>query len=47
MPLLKEEVLDELLVMMQSLCRQWNASDIVITAILDIFQGKFVLFTRL
>lgn len=45
MPLLEEEILDELLVMMQSLCRQWNASDVVITAILDIFQGNLVLFT--
>lgn len=45
MPLLEEEILDELLVMMQSLCRQWNASDVVITAILDIFQGILVLFT--
>lgn len=45
MPLLEEEILDELLVMMQSLCRQWNASDVVITAILDILQGKLVLFT--
>lgn len=45
MPLLEEEILDELLVMMQSLCRQWNASDVVVTAILDIFQGKLVLFT--
>lgn len=45
MPLLDEYILDDLLVMMQSLCRQWKASDIVITAIIDIFQGKLILLT--